>query len=300
MRILFMGTPSFAVPSLGAIAERWEVAGVVTQPDRPSGRGMRLKPPPVKEFAENMGLEVFQPGSKRELAALVRRVMPDCIVVVAFGMILPRSVLNVPPLGCINLHASLLPRLRGADPIRRALMSGEEVTGNTVILINERMDAGDILSSEEVAILPEDNAETLSERLARKGAVLLKKTLERWLSGGIKPVPQRESEATYAPPLLPEEFRICWRADSSSVVNRVRACYPDGYFYFRSKRVKVLRAEEWEGSGDPGEVLDPANFVVACGRGAVRILEVITPKGRRAEGREFVRGYRPERGELLK
>ena len=299
MRILFLGTPEFAVPSLEAIAEKWEIVGVVTQPDRPSGRGLKTKPPPVKTRALELGLEVYQPSARREVVEIARSLKPDCAVVVAFGMILPSEFLKIPPLGAVNLHASLLPKFRGPDPIRRAILSGERVTGNTVMLINERMDEGDILSQQELEIEDNDNAVSLRDKLSQRGAELLVRTLEGWFEGRIKPVPQR-GEPTYAPAMSREEMRICWKASAKGVWWRVRASYPEGFFFFRGKEVKVLEAEVVEGDGEPGEVLDDRSLVVACGEGALRLVSLKTPKGRIVSGEEFCRGYRPVRGELLK
>jgi methionyl-tRNA formyltransferase len=300
MNILFMGTPSFAVPSLKLLRERFNILGVVTQPDRPAGRGKRLKPPPVKEIALSSGLKVFQPERIRDFADEIRRLKPDCIVVVAYGKILPKDVLEIPPYGVINLHASLLPKYRGAAPIQRVIMAGEEVTGNTVMLVNERMDAGDILSQREEPVYPDDNFQTLSERLSERGAHLLAETLELWFGGRIEPTPQDDRKATYAPPVMKEEFRICWKAEARSVRDRVRGLYPNAYTFFRGERIKLLKLELCEGEGEPGEIIDPENLCVACGEGAVRIEELISPKGKRMKGVEFVRGYSPLKGELLK
>lgn len=300
MRILFLGTPEFAVPSLRKLRESFEVVGVVTQPDRPAGRGKVLTPPPVKLLAQSLRIPVYQPGSAGELISIAEEVKPDCAVVVAYGRILPPEFLRIPPRGVVNLHASLLPRFRGAAPVQRALMAGEKVTGNTVMLVNERLDAGDILAQEKIPVKEEDNCLTLSKILSLKGADLLVRTLDLWFRGEIDPVPQREEEATYAPPILREELRICWKAPALSVRDRVRGLYPNAYTHFRGKRIKILRVAPVEGEGEPGEILRGEGFRVACGRGAVRILELISPKGRRVSGEEFLRGYSPEEGELLK
>ncbi len=299
-RILFMGTPLFAVPSLEKLAEEFEVIGVVAQPDRPAGRGQKLTPPPTKLLAREKGIPVYQPERIKDFTEKIRELSPDCIVVVAYGKILPKEILDIPPYGVVNLHASLLPRYRGAAPIQRALMAGEKITGNTVMLVNEKMDAGDILSQEEIPIEEEDNFLTLSEKLAKRGAELLVRTLKDWFGGRIKPVPQREEEATYAPPVQKEEFRICWKADAQSVKDRVRGLYPNAYATFRGKRIKLLRARVVEEEGEPGEVLSTEKFIVGCGKKAVEVLELISPKGRKMSGEEFVRGYRPQLFEVLK
>ena len=179
-------------------------------------------------------------------------------------------------------------------------MAGEKTTGNTVMLVNERMDAGDILSQEEVSIEEEDNLETLSEKLSRKGADLLVNTLSLWFERKITPIPQNEEEATYAPPVQKEELRICWKAPARSVRDRVRGLYPNAYAFFRGERIKILKVKVSEGFGEPGEVIDPEKFEVACGEGSVEILELITPKGRKVSREEFLRGYFLRKGELLK
>ncbi len=299
MRVLFMGTPSFAVPSLTEVAREFSVVGVVSQPDRPSGRGKRVKPTPVKEKATELGLEVFQPERKQDLKDIVQRLKPECIVVVAYGMILPKEIIYYPPYGAINLHASLLPKYRGAAPIQRAIMAGESKTGNTIMMINESMDAGDILAVEEEAINPEDNFQTLSERLSLRGANLLVRTLRDWVAGRIEPQPQNHEEATYAPPVRKEEFRLCWKAEACSVVDRVRGLYPNTYAIFRGQRIKLLRLESVNVEGEPGEILEDKALLVGCGEGAVRVKELISPKGRRMSGEEFVRGYTPKPGERM-
>ncbi len=300
MRILFMGTPRFAVPSLKRLAKEYEIAATVTQPDRPAGRGKRLTPPPVKVLSESLGIPVYQPERMDDVVSLTKELKPDCIVVVAYGRLLPAELLSIPPYRVVNLHASLLPKYRGAAPIQRALMAGERVTGNTVMLVSERMDAGDILTQEEVPVEEEDNLATLSERLSVKGADLLAGTLRLWFGGKLRPRPQEESEATYAPPVRREEYRICWKAPADSVRDRVRALYPNAFTHFRGSRIKILKVEVVEGEGEPGAVTVSDGLTVFCGRGAVRVLELISPKGKRVSAEEFLRGYHPKEGELLK
>lgn len=296
MRILFFGTPEFALPSLKRLHEEFEVIGAVCQPDKPAGRGQKLTPPPVKLIAQELGIEVFQPEKKKEILPIVEKVKPDCIVVVAYGKILPSEVIKYPSYGCINLHASLLPLYRGSAPIQRAIMSGEKLTGNTVMLMDEGMDTGDILSQEEEAILEEDNLKTLSHRLALKGADLLVKTLKDWFSGRIEPKPQDHSKATYAPPIQKEELRICWKAQAESVRDRIRGLYPECYtFTEKGERIKILKVKVVKAQGTPGEVLDKKKLLVACGDGAVEVLELVSPKGKLMSGEEFMRGYRVEK-----
>ena len=299
MKILFMGTPSFAVPTLEELAKNYEIVGVVCQPDKPAGRGKKLTPPPVKVTAQRLGLRVFQPERIKTFIETLKDLKPDLIVVVAYGKILPKEIIYSPPYKTLNLHASLLPKYRGASPIHRALIAGERETGNTVMLVTEKMDAGDILAQEKVAIEEEDNLFTLSEKLSKKGAKLLSRTIPLWVEGKIKPIPQREELATYAPPVQKEEMRICWKADAESVRNRIRGLYPNAFTFFRGQRIKILKASLTDGEGQPGEVLNGADLIVACGKGALKVEELISPKGKRMSGKDFCRGYRPKEGELF-
>ena len=294
-----MGTPQFAVPSLEEVAKHFNVIGVVAQPDKPAGRGKKLTPPPTKVLAQKLGIPVYQPEKKRELIPIVKELKPDCVVVVAYGKILPKEVLEIPPYGTVNLHASLLPKYRGAAPIQRAIMAGEKETGNTVMLVNEEMDAGDILTQEKIPIEEEDNFITLSEKLANRGAKLLVNTLKLWFEGKIKPVPQDHEKATYAPPVQKEEFRICWKAPAESVRDRIRGLYPNAFTTFRGNRIKILKAKVVDLEGYPGEIQDTKKFIVACGERSLEILELISPKGKKMSGEDFMRGYRPKLYELL-
>ncbi|MFN7065094.1 MAG: methionyl-tRNA formyltransferase [Aquificaceae bacterium] len=296
MGILFFGTPEFALPSLKKLAKEFKVIALVCQPDRPSGRGQKLTPPPTKLVAKELSIKVFQPEKRSQILPIVEDLKPDCIVVVAYGKILPKEVINYPRYGCINLHASLLPLYRGSAPIQRAIMAGDKKTGNTVMLMDEGMDTGLILSQEEEPILEEDNLKTLSERLAKKGAELLVRTIKDWIEDGIKPIPQDNSGAIYAPPVQREEYRICWKASAESVRDRIRGLYPDCYaFTEKGDRIKILRARVVEGKGDPGELLSNKAPIIACGEGALEILELISPKGKVMKGEDFIRGYRIEK-----
>ncbi len=245
-RVVFMGTPAFAVPILAALVERYPVVGVVTQPDRPAGRGNRLTPPPVKVWALAHGLPVYQPErlSRPEALAQLQAWNPDLIVVAAYGQILKPQVLNLPKYGCINVHASLLPRWRGAAPVAYAIWHGDEETGVTIMLMDEGLDTGPILSQRAVPILPEDTQESLSQRLAQVGADLLLETLPRYLAGEIQPQPQDESRATYAPMLRREQGLLDFTQPAEQLARQVRAFYPwPGTFTFwKGKRLKVLQA----------------------------------------------------------
>jgi len=292
MNIVFMGTPTFALPSLMELTKHFTVKAVITQPDKPSGRGQKLTPPPVKLFALEIGIDCFQPKSKIELYQLLESLKPDCVVVVAYGRLLTKDMLQIPKFGCINLHASLLPKYRGASPIQRSLLAGDKWAGNSVMLMDEGMDTGPILSRQIVKIEPEDNYQTLSEKLSKMGAFLLVETLKLWFKGEIKPKPQK-GNPTYAPPVIKEELKVCWKAQAQSVINRVRAFFPEAYCLTpKGERLKILRAKLADGVGEAGEIIDKKRLVVACGEGAVEILELINQKGKRVSGEEFIRGYR--------
>ncbi|MFN3599412.1 MAG: methionyl-tRNA formyltransferase [Aquificaceae bacterium] len=296
MRLLFFGTPDFAVPSLKRLVEEFEVVGVVCQPDKPSGRGQKLTPPPTKLLAKELYIEVFQPEKKSQIFPIVEALKPQYIVVVAYGKILPPEVIYYPKYGCINLHASLLPYYRGAAPIQRAIMAGEKKTGNTVMLMEEGMDTGPILSQEEEPIFEEDDLKSLSQRLSQKGAELLVKTLREWIKGNIKPISQEHERATYAPPIQKEEYRICWKATSESVRDRIRGLYPNCYALTeKGERIKILKGKVVKDSGEPGEVIDTKRLTVACGEDALEVLELISPKGKIMKGEDFIRGYKVER-----
>ncbi len=306
LRVAFFGTSEFAVPSLEEIFKSpdMELVAVITQPDRPAGRGKRLTPPPVKRKALELGLEQIlrQPEKIRteEFKSFFYSLKPDVAVVVAYGKLIPKGIFDYPKYRTLNLHASLLPKYRGAAPIQRAIMAGESITGNTVMLIDEGLDSGDILTQEKEPILENDTSVSLAVRLASKGAKLLVETVKDWVEGRIKPKPQNHSEATYAPPILKSEFRICWKAEAESVRDRVRALYPNTYTTFDGKRIKILSVEltDMESDLPPGTVypyLKDGLYVVCGNRKVVKILELINPKGKRVKGEDFVKGYKVDR-----
>ncbi len=304
LKVVFMGTPEFAVPSLKALYEKgYEIPLVVTQPDRPAGRGKKLKPPPVKAVAEKLKIPVYQPErikGNEEFRKLIEGISPDLIVVTAYGKILPEWFLDLPRFGAINVHASLLPEYRGASPIQSALLDGKKETGVTIMKISPELDAGDILSQEKVPILPEDNAQTLHDKLSKIGARLLIETIPLYVSGELKPVPQDHSRATYCKPIRKEMGRVDWNFPAEHIFNMVRAFtpWPSAYAEFKGKRVKITKALPVSGSGRPGEVLETKRgLIVATGKEALK-LEKLKPEGRKEiSGEEFVRGYRVNVGD---
>jgi methionyl-tRNA formyltransferase len=295
-----MGTPDFAVPTLLALAGRHELLGVVTQPDRPAGRGRRLMLSPVKEAAQTLGLPVFQPATLRtpEAVEQVASWLPDVIVVAAFGQILRAPVLGLPPYGCLNVHASLLPRYRGAAPIPAAILVGDTMTGVTIMRMDEGMDTGPLLAQVGCPIAADDTTATLTARLGDLGAQLLVETLPGWLSGGIEARPQDDSAASYCRPLKKEDGRLDWTRTAIYLDRQVRACdpWPGTFTTWQGQRLKVLRARprsEWEGEEPPGLVvdLDPGLGVVA-GQGLMELLEVQLAGKRPMAADLFARGQR--------
>ncbi|MGO0122887.1 methionyl-tRNA formyltransferase [Desulfothermobacter acidiphilus] len=308
MRLVFMGTPVFALPSLEALLRAGhDIALVITKPDRPRGRGGKLAPPPVKEWAERHGLPCLQPGSLKDSSVLtaLSQVEPEVIVVVAYGKILPPEVLKLPPRGCINLHASLLPKYRGAAPIQHALLAGEKMTGVTTMLMDEGMDTGDILLQEPLAIGEEESFGSLQDRLARLGAELLVRTLKLWERGEIHPRPQDHTQATYAPPLQSKDEIIRWEEPAERIKNLVRALdpAPGARTSYQGKLLKIWRVRALSGpfGGVPGEILgvDPSGIVVRAGQGAVLVQELQLANGKRLRVAEFLRGHPVTPGVVL-
>lgn len=299
LRTVFMGTPDFAVPCLTRLAEISDVAGVVTQPDRPRGRGQRLTPSPVKAFAQARSLAVYQPQRVREEAFLrtLEALAPELVVVVAFGQILPQRALDVPPLGCINVHASLLPRYRGAAPMQRCLMAGETVTGVTTMFMDAGLDTGDMLLKAEVAVPPDMTLAELHDTLSDKGAALLAETLARLSDGTLVREKQEEGASCYAPMLTKETGRIDWTRPAAELHNLVRALdpRPGAYTALDGRTYKIWRTRVLpdEAAGVPGEVLrgTERGFAVAAGAGALEVLELQAPGGRRMRASEYLRGH---------
>jgi methionyl-tRNA formyltransferase len=302
LRLVFFGTAELACASLRALAAApgWEVAAVVTQQDKPRGRDLQLQPTPVKAAARELGLPVLQPRRARDPAFIeeLRSLQPALAVVVAYGQILPQALLDVPPHGCLNVHTSLLPRHRGAAPIQWAILSGDAETGVTIMKMDAGLDTGPILAQRHTPIAPEDNAQTLHDRLGAMGAELLLETIPSHLAGGIEPIPQPPGE-TYARKIEKADGLIDWGAPSVEIWRKVRGLAPwPGAFTFHEqagakKMLKVWQAEPCPGSGAPGTVLaaDKTGMVVACGAGAIRLTGV-QPEGRkRMTAQEFLAGH---------
>ncbi|MDI6631357.1 MAG: methionyl-tRNA formyltransferase [Bacillota bacterium] len=308
MRVVFMGTPEFAVPALEALVHNgYPVALVVTQPDRPKGRRGQLTPPPVKEVAVAHGIPVLQPVRLKAPGFLeeLRRKDPEVIVVVAYGKILPLDVLALPKYGCINVHASLLPKYRGAAPVQRALMNGERETGITTILMDEGLDTGDILLQRPIAVGEDESFGSLYGRLAHLGAEVLLETLKLLEAGNLPRRPQEHGLASFAPPLTPRDEIICWNRPAQAISNQVRALdpFPGARTFWEGRILKVWRAKPVRGSfaAVPGEVLEtgPEGILVRAGEGAVLIQELQLAGGRRLPAAAFLSGRRLSKGARL-
>ena len=309
MRVVFCGTPQFAVPSLRALLDHgFDVRLVVSQPDRPSGRGMQVVPTPIKQLALERRVEVAQPErikNNLEFRARLEQIAPEAIVVVAYGRIIPQWMIDLPPLGNINGHASLLPKYRGAAPIQWAIAMGEKVTGVTTMKIDAGLDTGDMLLKREIPILAEDTAMTLSPKLAELSAEALIETLPALRDGRLRPQKQDDAQATLAPILKKEDGQIDYGRSATGVWNRLRGFqpWPGAYTTFRGKKLNVTSARPVLGSAafDPGTVrIDHGQLVVECGQGSALELLEVQPEGKkRMAAKDFINGYQPHDGEKL-
>jgi methionyl-tRNA formyltransferase len=304
LRLVFMGTPPLAGTVLQALLEerRFDVIAVVTQPDQPKGRELKLQPSAVKELALEKNVPLLQPERARDETFLsqVRQLAPDLIVVAAYGQILPQALLDVPRFGCLNVHTSLLPKYRGAAPIQWAILNGDAETGVTIMKMDAGLDTGAIVSEERTPILPEDNAQTLHDRLARIGGALLARTIPEFVSGTIAPRPQPTDGTSYARKIKKEDGRFDWSQPASVLWNRVRGLTPwPGTFTFLQATtpptlLKIWRAEPVENvSRVHGQILSANRdgIIVACGQGALRILELQREGGKRLDAQQFLAGY---------
>jgi methionyl-tRNA formyltransferase len=300
VNVVFMGTSTFAVPALERLlASRHAVVAVATQPDRPQGRGRRIAALPVKEVAAAQRLRLLQPrrASDPQLLAELTSLAPQVIVVAAYGQLLRPALLAIPPLGCVNVHASLLPKYRGAAPINWALICGEPVTGVTIMLIDETLDTGPILLQSKLAIDPSDDAGTLQERLAVCGAETLLQALDGMESGSLKPIPQDHAQATYAPKLSKENGVIVWRRSANALAHHIRGVtpWPGAVTAHQGKPLRVWRAipMAMAGTGTPGRVatIDKCGIWVETGDGALLLVEVQPANGRRMAAAAYARGH---------
>jgi len=304
LNVLFAGTPGFAARCLGALLEsRHRVVGVMTQPDQPAGRGYALAPSPVKKLASARGIQVTQPVSLRDtqVQTELKHFRADVIVVAAYGLILPRPVLELPRHGAINIHASLLPRWRGAAPIQRALLAGDRDTGVSIMQMDSGLDTGPVLMQEKIPILEDDTAGTLHDRLAELGANLIVRALDALEAGGVRATPQPAEGVTYAAKLDRREARVDWHESAAMVNRRVRALNPSPGADARVREVelKIWRCATAAGRGNPGEVLSvgPDGLCVACGEDALIITELQRSGGKRLPVAEFLRGFPLAAGE---
>ena len=304
MRILFMGTPEFAVPSLQALIDGGhQIVGVFTQPDKPKGRGYKMAFSPVKELALQHDIPVFQPKTLKKGTAYedIVHCDPELIVVAAYGKILPKNVLDYPKYGCINVHGSLLPKYRGAAPIQWSVLNGDREAGVTTMYMAEGLDTGDMLEKVSTPIGENETSDQLYLRLAKLGADLLLSTVKKAEEGTLCPEKQDDALSCYAPMLSKELSPIDFDKSAREVHNQIRglSSWPCAYTFYHGKRLKVYESRLAEGKGVPGEVLSRKNFIVACKEGAVEFVSVQYEGSRRMAGADFLRGKQPQVGEIL-
>lgn len=308
MKVIFMGTPDFAVPTFEALVNKHEVMAVVTQPDKPKGRGNKMVFPIIKEKALEHGIPVYQPAKVRntEFVEVLKSYAPDIIVVVAFGQILSEEVLNIPKYGCINVHGSILPKYRGAAPIQWSIINGDEYGGVTTMYMSKGLDSGDIILKAEEKIDITDTYGSLYDRLSHIGADLLIKTLELIESSEAPRIAQNGNEATLAPMINPEMEHIDWNNDSLSIVNLIKGLNPQpvAYTMYNSEKFKIWFAEKADGEyeGKVGEIVEvrKKDFIVKAAKGAVAVKEIQAQGGKRMPVEAYMRGHSIEKGLILK
>lgn len=297
MKVVFMGTPDFAVPTLKKLIDKkYEVVSVFTQPDKPKGRGHKMQFPPVKELALENNIEVFQPTTLKDEAVvnLIKEQNPEVIVVAAYGKILPESILNIPKYGCINVHGSLLPKYRGAAPIQWSVLNGDKVTGVTTMYMGKGLDTGDMLLKKEVEILPDETAGELFDRLSVIGADLLTDTLDALVNNTVTPQKQDENESSYAPMITKALSPIDWNESALEIHNQVRGLnpWPCASSHFGEKAIKIHRTKVIDGKGQTGKLfVNNKHLCVYCGKGALQLLEVQLENGKRMTGDAFLVGH---------
>ena len=302
MRVVFMGTPEFAVPSLSEIlASGYDVVRVYTQPPRPAGRGQHLTKSPVHQFAEIMGVPVETPESfrKPKIIDALEELEADVACVVAYGQILPQRALDAPKYGCLNLHASLLPRWRGAAPVQRAIMAGDDETACQIMQMAKGLDTGDIVLSENVDILPSDTAGLLFDRLSRVGSSMWPRTLAALARGGLVATPQK-GEAVYAEKISKDEARVNWGDPAVKIDHHIRGLnpFPGAWTELDGKRIKIHFGQIEPGEGAPGTALDD-NLLIACGRAALRVTELQAPGKPKMNAEDFLRGLAVSKGSVF-
>ncbi len=307
MKVVFMGTPDFAVPTLRALCEKHEVAAVISQPDKPKGRGKKMQPTPVKVAAEEKNIPVYQPDKIRndEFVDFLKTLNADIFVVVAYGQILPESILNIPKYGCVNVHGSLLPKYRGAAPIQMAIVNGEEKTGVTIMYMEKGLDSGDMILKKEVAIEKDDTYGTLHDKMCVLGADALIEALELIESGNVNAQKQDDSLSTYASRIEKGNAQIVWENPSKQIVNLVRGFnpVPGAFSFYNEEMFKIWKAEEVEGyNGKPGEIVDvnKKGIVVKTGDTAVLVTELQAKGGKKMSAADYLRGHSVEKGEFFK
>jgi methionyl-tRNA formyltransferase len=306
LKIVYLGTPEFSVPCLEMLTTLCfvEISAVVTHPDKPKGRNLILTPPPVKIIAEKKGLKLYQPErvSNNVFADILRSISPDLIVIVSFGEILKKEILSIPKIGCINVHASLLPKYRGAAPAVWALINGEKKTGVTTFWLSEKMDSGDMILQKEVNIVPEDTRGSLEERLSYEGAEILRETLKRINNGTVERVKQDNTAVTYAPKVSKKDGLVNFGDTAESIHNKIRAMnpWPGAYTFIKGKRIEIWESEFRDifAAETPGMVvlLGEKGIGVATGKGLLIIKELQAEGKRRVKAKDFIHGYRINEG----
>ncbi len=305
LKIIFMGSPEFSVPTLKALHDNFDVIGVVTQPDRPKGRGKKIVPTPVKAIAQELGIPTCSQANakSRECVDFIRTMQPEVIVVVAYGSILSREILRLPSLGCVNLHASLLPRHRGAAPISEAILQGDAVTGLTTMLMDEGMDTGDILLQKEIPIEDHYTAADLHDRMLEPGADLMVNTLLKLKNGSVSPTPQDNKKATYTKPLAKSDGLVDWSKSAVYLDRLVRAMnpWPIAHSKLGKDTIRIWEARPESGQGKPGVIqsIDNDGALVGSGSGLLKIIQVQAPGKKRTSFADFARGQRLSPGDFF-